>query len=289
MFSATLSLLDGQDGALALVSDCAAISGTTCADFSDTTSATERVDYTNATSSPQTLFLIVDGYSGTAPPDEGDFSLVTTFRIPACGDGVLDAPAEQCDDGNFTPGDGCDATCQREIPANDTCTTPTALVAGPNGPFSNASATPDYSGYSACPGFATSAVGPDTAYSITIPPRTTLSVTMDVPPLPGPTFDPVLVITTDCATISSATCLADADGGGSGVDETATFTNAGNIPLNVFIIADAFTAPAPGNFTLNTTLTPLPSCTDDTFDGGAGNDSQATATPITTGFNDTSW
>jgi cysteine-rich repeat protein len=31
-----------------------------------------------------------------------------------CGDGIIDGPGEQCDDGNVTPGDGCDATCQPE-------------------------------------------------------------------------------------------------------------------------------------------------------------------------------
>ena len=33
----------------------------------------------------------------------------------ACGDGIVQAArGEQCDDGGFTPGDGCDATCQAE-------------------------------------------------------------------------------------------------------------------------------------------------------------------------------
>jgi cysteine-rich repeat protein len=31
-----------------------------------------------------------------------------------CGDGVVDAAYETCDDGNVTPGDGCSATCQLE-------------------------------------------------------------------------------------------------------------------------------------------------------------------------------
>src|SRR6185295_15274685 len=30
---------------------------------------------------------------------------------PACGNGTLDAQCEQCDDGNHTDGDGCDANC----------------------------------------------------------------------------------------------------------------------------------------------------------------------------------
>src|SRR5882724_5964289 len=36
---------------------------------------------------------------------------------PYCGDGVLQVRfTEQCDDGNNTPGDLCDASCQEEIP-----------------------------------------------------------------------------------------------------------------------------------------------------------------------------
>jgi cysteine-rich repeat protein len=30
---------------------------------------------------------------------------------PTCGDGILAAPAEACDDGNVTSGDGCTASC----------------------------------------------------------------------------------------------------------------------------------------------------------------------------------
>jgi cysteine-rich repeat protein len=37
-----------------------------------------------------------------------------------CGNGVVEG-AETCDDGNFDPGDGCDALCQIEPGANDAC------------------------------------------------------------------------------------------------------------------------------------------------------------------------
>ncbi len=36
---------------------------------------------------------------------------------PRCGDGIVNQPSEQCDDGNNDPGDGCDANCQLEGPA----------------------------------------------------------------------------------------------------------------------------------------------------------------------------
>lgn len=41
------------------------------------------------------------------PPDGGDTNAV-------CGDGAL-AAAEECDDGNLTPGDGCDAACRLDL------------------------------------------------------------------------------------------------------------------------------------------------------------------------------
>jgi cysteine-rich repeat protein len=39
-----------------------------------------------------------------------------------CGDSVV-GPGEQCDDGNTTGGDGCDASCQYEVPASWACST----------------------------------------------------------------------------------------------------------------------------------------------------------------------
>ena len=39
---------------------------------------------------------------------------------PNCGDGNLDPPLEECDDGNTTDGDGCDSACQLE-PVGQSC------------------------------------------------------------------------------------------------------------------------------------------------------------------------
>ena len=38
---------------------------------------------------------------------------------PRCGDGILDAPQELCDDGNRLQGDGCDRYCRVEIPTKE--------------------------------------------------------------------------------------------------------------------------------------------------------------------------
>ncbi len=67
------------------------------------------------------------GTSHTAGGDDGGIAFDATApdagshtdgRVAACGDGLLD-PMEQCDDGNTTPGDGCDATCHRESYCGD--------------------------------------------------------------------------------------------------------------------------------------------------------------------------
>ncbi|MEP7124047.1 MAG: DUF4215 domain-containing protein [Byssovorax sp.] len=64
-------------------------------------------------------------------------SYVVKIKVvaPGCGDGVIQAATEQCDDGNTTAGDGCDATCQAEAP----------YEIEPNG--SIATATPQWPGF----------------------------------------------------------------------------------------------------------------------------------------------
>ncbi len=44
----------------------------------------------------------------------------------SCGDGVVNGPTEQCDDGNSVAGDGCSATCQLETSAPGTAPLPLA-------------------------------------------------------------------------------------------------------------------------------------------------------------------
>lgn len=265
IFSATLTSAS-PDVVMALVTDCDALDTNACLRFGPTIN-----EYANATSNTQTVFLIIDGYSGA---QDGDFSLDTTLRVIACGDGILD-PGEACDDSNPTAGDGCSDTCQIEIPANDTCDTPTPLNAGVNGPFLQYTAGSDYADFSACPGSASaSAPGPDTVYSVAIPPHSVLNLTMDVPPTaPGPSSNPVLVLTTSCDAPSAATCLDAADDSSAeGIDETATFSNTTSAPFNVLVIADNVDTQV-GSLRFNVDF-----CTEDPFEP---NDTLATAAPIT--------
>ncbi len=59
----------------------------------------------------QTVYVVVDGFESV---DGGLFGLDVYSRPnDVCGDGFLDQ-GEECDDENFEPGDGCDATCTLE-------------------------------------------------------------------------------------------------------------------------------------------------------------------------------
>ncbi|MEK6833061.1 MAG: myxococcus cysteine-rich repeat containing protein [Nanoarchaeota archaeon] len=46
---------------------------------------------------------------------EGFFSGDGVQVLSSCGNGILETPYEECDDGNFVSGDGCSATCTTEV------------------------------------------------------------------------------------------------------------------------------------------------------------------------------
>lgn len=60
-----------------------------------------------------TYYVQVTDYDGTAT---GNYQLSISIGAPACGDGFIDLRVEDCDDGNTTAGDGCDAACGAENP-----------------------------------------------------------------------------------------------------------------------------------------------------------------------------
>lgn len=69
------------------------------------------------------MLVAVDGF-GKA--DKGAYALTIKSRKVACGDAIKD-PAEGCDDGNTTSGDGCSAACALE--ASETEQNGTAMTA----------------------------------------------------------------------------------------------------------------------------------------------------------------
>jgi cysteine-rich repeat protein len=82
----------------------------TCAASSAGSSADETVRFMAAPG--QTFAVYYDRFETT--PGTTAFSLTVTCATVTCGDGALAAGFETCDDGNTTPGDGCDGTCAAE-------------------------------------------------------------------------------------------------------------------------------------------------------------------------------
>jgi len=83
-----------------------------------------------------TYFVRVVEWSdfGDGPGDQAaPYRVVITVLVPTCGDGVVEL-GEECDDGNTTPGDGCDASCLIEsVPEVE----PNDASAMANGPFTS--------------------------------------------------------------------------------------------------------------------------------------------------------
>jgi len=66
---------------------------------------------------------------------------VITLQQPVCGNGILE-PGEECDDGNNSDGDGCDANCVLEPQPNDNCADRIDIGLGST-PYCNTGATSD--------------------------------------------------------------------------------------------------------------------------------------------------
>jgi len=62
-----------------------------------------------------------DGWNGGACAGQGDCTVMSSTTVAAmfvevfCGDGVVNSPEEECDDGNNVGGDGCSASCIDEM------------------------------------------------------------------------------------------------------------------------------------------------------------------------------
>jgi cysteine-rich repeat protein len=84
------------------------------------------------------LRVIARSSGGLLDPD----SLVLQCFPSTCGDGVIQADHETCDDGNRTNGDGCDQGCQIELPTPTP--TPTATGSPQPTPTPTETATPTF-------------------------------------------------------------------------------------------------------------------------------------------------
>jgi cysteine-rich repeat protein len=95
-------------GAIIFSTDCADLEDS-CFAYDEAYSSDILTEYENASGSATTVFVIIDSYNTFTDYDvtvDLDFSLYT----PICGDGII-TTGETCDDGNTTPGDGCNAFC----------------------------------------------------------------------------------------------------------------------------------------------------------------------------------
>ncbi len=65
----------------------------------------------------QWVYVFVDGGKKGTVEYGGPFTLDLTLTPASCGNDRLDG-GEECDDGNTTTGDGCDASCKLEVPTD---------------------------------------------------------------------------------------------------------------------------------------------------------------------------
>jgi cysteine-rich repeat protein len=100
-----IAISPGNPGACPTLADCA--------DADACTSDNLVSDGTCNAICSNTPITVIGPADGCCPP--GGNANNDADCSPVCGNGVVES-GEQCDDGNTTPGDGCDASCMLEIP-----------------------------------------------------------------------------------------------------------------------------------------------------------------------------
>lgn len=195
-------------------------------------------------------YVFVDGRDGT----KGDYVLEASLQPAACGDGVINDPAEDCDFGDTNPGDGCDASCQFEPPTDNSEACPGEVIQiGLGAPVILDSFTTGYADdYTSC-----SAVmgSPDRVFAVFPQANGTLTVTLPNLGQAGGGFDGVLAGWAATCTPGVTTMppyLGCSDGANASDTETLTFTAvAGTL---YFIVVDGYANYSYGNFTLTIDL-----------------------------------
>jgi cysteine-rich repeat protein len=199
---------------------------------------------------PGVYFLFLDGNNGAA----GDYEL--SIVSVACGDGFVDAPiGEQCDDGNTTAGDGCDASCLLEpvmCPTGAPFTDITGNIDGATvtGTLDPAVDTMDYDG--TCGGF-----GPEHIYQITLTAGQDVRISTDNP---GTVANTVIHVRLAICDDQNTEVACDAPGG----SNLATVTIVDAAPGTYWVFADSSGAGPFGDYELSLTT---PGCGDGFVDG----------------------
>ncbi|MCC6554770.1 MAG: hypothetical protein IT372_17485 [Polyangiaceae bacterium] len=195
-------------------------------------------------------YVFADGRDQT----QGDYVLTATLQQGVCGDGVINAPNEDCDFGDTNPGDGCAASCQFEPPSDNSDTCPGQFYTVDAGvPLALSSFTTGYTDdYTSC-GAVTGA--PDRVFAIVVTSSGTLTVTLPNLGPAGGGFDGVLAAWAgSCApgNVNMPPYLGCSDGANASDTETLTF------PVTVgtvyFIVVDGYAGYSYGNFQLDVSL-----------------------------------
>lgn len=195
-------------------------------------------------------YLVVDGRDMTA----GDYVLVAQLNPAVCGDGVINEPTEDCDFGDTNPGDGCDATCQFEAPADSSDTCPGQLYQAAMGmPLTLDGFTTGYTDdYTSC---GAAAGSPDRVFAIFA--ASSGMMTVDLPNLgaAGGGFDGVLAAwaaTCDPSDLTMPPYLGCSDGALASDTESLTFAvTSGTV---YFVVVDGYADYSYGNFQLTATI-----------------------------------
>jgi cysteine-rich repeat protein len=208
-----------------------------------------------------TYHVFVDGRDAT----EGDYLLEVSLQPGVCGDGVVDPSVEDCDFGDTNPGDGCDPSCQFELPSDNSDTCDGEFIVIPTGTqliqsFTTGYAS-DYAGYTDGAGGAAdcefSGFGaPDRVFALV--PTVNGTVTLTLPNLgaPGGGFDGVLAAWEGaCGPVNPMAavflgCADDANDGGA----TEVLTFGVTVGTVYFVVIDGYSSVSYGNFELTIEL-----------------------------------
>lgn len=136
------------------------------------------------------------------------------------------------------------------IPADDTCTTATTVLAAGT-TLTNQSLTGFDSDY-AC-----NTAGPDRVYLATIPAQSGLQVTMTPPAGMTARLSAIDGPASSCET--APVCLTPVAGGTAGAVQTITVPNTSTTPRDLFIVAGASAGATTGTFSISSVVAPLPS------------------------------
>lgn len=195
-------------------------------------------------------YVMVDGRDATA----GNYTLTASLQAGVCGDGVVNAPLEDCDLGDTSPGDGCDATCQFEEPADTSDTCPGQLYQVDAGtPLVIDSYTTGYTdNYGACG----AGIGsPERVFAIFSPTSGDLTVSLPNLGPGGGGFDGILAAwqgSCDPSNTTTPPYLGCSDGPLGTETETMTFPVTAGVVT--FVMVEGYASYSYGNFELTVEL-----------------------------------